>query len=405
MKSIIILKGLVKSRKIDWVRKEGLKNYLLDIRFLKSLYSAPELIKDDIEILGRSFGSLVYQRFVEILCTRLSKGCLVVVDLENDPTEFIEFLAIIYGYTVFYVIQEIPQDYIINQKKYDYIKYLTKTKEDLSQEVSSFLNLQLDNKLKINSFSDVEDYWVKKYPDIKISNDNKILHISDIHSNFELLSKIPNNCDLKIFHGDYIDGNKIGGSKKMIDYIINCNDKKVIWLEGNHELRLRKYLGYLILKDSSKRKEIKSYLYSTLPIDFLNTTAKEFENLNSTDAAKLLKSLNNILRTHVVLKNDDNDITYICTHSGLRLLGQISPKYIGNVIYGNRDMDKYDKEFSFRNKDKNIVSVHAHCKYPNKWDPVKYKNIINIDPIDENEIVIAEQTNNNWNICQIRSEE
>ena len=91
--------------------------------------------------------------------------------------------------------------------------------------------------------------------------------------------------------------------------------------------------------------------------------------------------------------------TYYCTHGGIRFLEQLSPKFIGNIMYGSRDINRHDKDFADRNKRKTIYSVHAHCKYPDKWEPQRYSTVINIDPHDENEIIYAEQQYNKWNIC------
>ena len=81
---------------------------------------------------------------------------------------------------------------------------------------------------------------------------------------------------------------------------------------------------------------------------------------------------------------------------------QLDPRFIGNVVYGNRDIIRYDKDFSDRLKRKSIWSIHAHCKYPDRWEPQRYHGVINLDPHDETEIVYGEQQNNKWNICVIK---
>ena len=107
MRTLIILKGLVKSFKQKWVREQGLDNYFLDMDVLRKMYSCPDLATPEREILGKSFGDTVYKRFMEILNIRMSKGCLVIVDMDQEPCQVLETLALIYGYTVFYVIQDI----------------------------------------------------------------------------------------------------------------------------------------------------------------------------------------------------------------------------------------------------------------------------------------------------------
>lgn len=402
MKSLIILKGLAKTEKHKWIKAEKLDNYYLDIDEFRKLYSAPELVKPGIEALGRSFGTLVHQRFIEALIIRLGKGCLIVVDLDEDPVVSVETLAIIHGYTIFYKVFPVPQDYCNFPKKYNLPWQVCKKKEDLEKDVKNFLNLQLEDKLGINTYSDILNYWSKEETVLKIDKSDEVTHISDIHSNYSLWKKEIKNVDSKIIihHGDYIDGPEAGGSKKIITEIIKDNGSKGwYWLEGNHEIRLRRFLGWIVMS-SSGSKTAASLLYSLIPEEFLNTTAKEFDRLTPKEALRWLQELNNKLKTHIVICRGNK--TFICTHSGIKMIEQLSPKHIGNVVYGNRDIDNYDKQFSYMNKKSGFISVHAHCKYPKGWNINKYENVYNIDPEDENSIVVFnnKRKNSNYKVCQ-----
>ena len=398
MKSLIILKGLAKTEKLKWVHDEKIENYYLDGDVVRKLYSTPELIKPTIDVLSRSQSSLVYSRFIEILLLRLCRGNLVVVDLAQESTSGVELLATIFGYQVFYKIFSIPQDYLTEPKKYNLPCYQSKKRSEVEKDIKQFLNLQLSGKEVINSYKDVVKFW-KDYGVLELEDYERVLHLSDLHSNYSLLSNIDlQTPDFCVFHGDYIDGLEQGGSKKLIKKIISDKSGKYIFLEGNHEIRLRKYLGWLSLRSTNNRTTISNQLYQTIPEDFLNTTAHEFEDFSSTDAWKWLLELNNKLLTHAILKR--GNFTYICTHAGIRYLEQLTPKHVGSLIYGSRDMDSYDREFSRRYKGKNIVSIHAHCKYPSGWNPVKYEGVINLDPEDESEIVYVENNNKNkFELC------
>ena len=114
MKSLIILKGLAKTEKKKWVKNEKLDSHFLDIDVFRKIYSNPELVKPGVEILNRSCSNLVHQRFMEALIIKLGKGNLVVIDMNEDPVGTVETLAMIFGYTVFYYVQPIPQDYYNN---------------------------------------------------------------------------------------------------------------------------------------------------------------------------------------------------------------------------------------------------------------------------------------------------
>lgn len=400
MRSLIILKGLVKAEKLKWVRNNKLENYFLDIDVIRKLYCMPELIAPGKEILEKSYSSTVYQRFMEALCSRLGKGCLIVIDPEQEAGSIIELLAYIFGYTVFYVIQDIPKDYIENQAKYRIPYYPTKKKSDLVAEVGIFRNQLPKSKLKIKTYSDVLSYWDKKIKKDKqvvfIKDTDKTLHVGDVHSNIELLDKLPDFSKYVrvIFHGDYIDGPKVNGSRDMIDFICKTKNKRIIWLEGNHEIRLRRYLGYILLSASSGRKELKSFIYSALPDDFLEHTATEFSDLTTEDAKMYLDILNNKFKMFAILVSPS--FKMICTHSGIRLLGQIDPRYIGTAIYGNREMNRYDKNFSDLNKNNDIWSIHAHCQYPDSWEIMRYPKVVNLDPQTDSELVYGEQSGGLW---------
>lgn len=404
MKSLIILKGVAKTEKLKWVKREGLENFFLDIDVLRKLYSSPELLVPFREVLNKSYGDTVYSEFLKVLITKLSKGCLIVLDPENECLKVFESLAFIFGYTIFYVYQEIPKDYVKNPKQYGLPYYMIKRKDELRREVEKHLEFIESGKLIIKRYKDVENYWEKK---CKRENwiggkGKRILHVSDIHSNFSLYKLLPpfKEYDLTIFHGDYVDGPEEGGSRAMIDEVIRRGARSsIIWLEGNHELRLRKQLGLIMLNVGGRNKEVRELLYESIPSDYFKTTYKEFMDLTPEQARIYLDRLNRILRLFVIL--DCGKIKYICTHSGLKYIEQISPKFIGNIIYGNRDMNRIDKEFSNHTQKTGWWSVHAHCKYYSDWNTHKYPNVVNLDPQSNSEVVYAEQEHNNWKACQL----
>lgn len=404
MKTLIILKGVAKTEKLRWIEKEGLKNFFLDIDVIRKLYSSPELLVPFKEVLNKSYGDTVYSEFLKVFITKLSKGCLIVLDPENECLKVFESLAFIFGYTVFYVYQNIPKDYVKNQKAYSLSYYPEKRKDELKREVVGHLDFNEEGKIIIKKYRDVELYWEKKCErENWISGKNKkVLHVSDIHSNFSLFKLLPSfkDYDFTIFHGDYIDGPEERGSREMINEIIRKGNKSgIIWLEGNHELRLRKQLGLIMLNVGGRNKEVRELLYESIPTDYFKTTYKEFMDLTPEQAKAYLERLNRILKLFVIV--DCGKIKYICTHSGLKYIEQISPKFIGNVIYGNRDMNRVDKEFSNHTKGSGWWSVHAHCKYYNDWETHKYRNVVNLDPQTNGEIIYAEQWKNQWKTVQL----
>jgi len=396
MKSLIILRGLDRKAKLDWVKKENLDNYFLNLDDIRKLYSTPDLLSPDKEILGKSFNNVVRKTYLDVLLTRLGKGCLVVVDTDDEITDStLETLSIIYGYTTFYVVWDIPQDYLGKPKKYFYPYYIIPKRSELEKRVSEYLNLQFTTKNIITKYSDVIDYWKEHRTYLKVSEKDKILHISDLHSNQSLYKQLPKLKEFKavIFHGDYIDGPEIGGSRQLLDLSKKNTNKNIIFLEGNHELRVRKWLGLQLVKG-----DLHELLLKSIPGVFINTTASEF-NMNNEQALDYLQKMNENLKMFAVLEDENN--AFICTHAGLTFPQILDPKYIGNVIYGGREMERLDKRFSDYTKKSNIWSIHAHCKYGDN-NPQKYNRVINLDPKDEKEIIymIRQGTNTKINIIR-----
>ena len=127
--------------------------------------------------------------------------------------------------------------------------------------------------------------------------------MSDLHSNLSLLNTIQDNLNsyrTVIFYGDYIDGPEELGSKRILDFICKNKSKNIIFLEGNHELRLRRYLGYLLLKGTGRKTYLQSYLFDNLPENFLETTALEFQDLTPGQAKSYLGLMNKKLKHHAL---------------------------------------------------------------------------------------------------------
>lgn len=410
MKTLIVLKGLVKKKKLDWVKKQGLELFFLDYAVIRNLYSAPELLTQNSSVLNFAFSDTVYRRFIEVLCNRLSKGCLVVLDIENLSHTIIESLATIFGYRIFWVVQQIPKDFIENANTYMDSNYPPKPKKELEKDIANFNNVisRIEKSKIITKYSQVVKFWEKKTEKENVGAvkpDAKIIHVSDVHSNINLFEKVDLNedVDLGICYGDYIDGPIAGGSRKMLDLVLSDTRDNMIWLEGNHELRIRRYLGAIYLRGQGK-PNVADILISGITSGFFSTTAPEFDDLGPREAMNYIEAMNRKLKLFYVI--DMPDEIYYCTHSGFRYLEQLGPKYIGNVVYGSRNMDRIDKTFSTTiHKENNVWSIHAHCKYPAGWNVSKYKGVLNIDPASENEVVVLTQKLRGFSVCVLKQEE
>lgn len=391
MKTLIILRGLSKSEKESWLKKERLFNFLVDIDSFKKLYYKPEF-KGGRDFLVRSLDDLVYRRTIEVLVSRMN-GSLVVLDWGLDSTIAIEQLARVLGYTVFYKLFQVPKDYLCDLKKYQDPRYIPKSKDQLQEIVDKFNEQDYSDKNIINSYKDIDKYWDKSTPVFKIRGKSGVLHISDLHSHWSILKNklMPqiNKNYLTIFLGDYIDGLEEGGSRLSMEYVLRETRDNIIFLEGNHEARLRKYLGWKALK--SQKKIISETLYNDIPKDFLDQTAKEFDDIGVAECWQWIDNINNKLTESLLYERLDNK--FICSHCGLKWIEQMNPKYIGSLVNTGKHIEKTDEFFSKKYSEKNFWSIHGHCHYSN-LNFSMYPNVFNLDPPDEKKVVVMEGKSN-----------
>lgn len=402
MRSLIILKGLAKQKKLGWVRREHLQNFLLDIDDARNLFYRPEY-KGQREYMTKSFDDLVYRVFIKSLCTHLATGCLVVVDMDQESTSVVEELAVIFGYTVFYHVESTPFDYIGKNKKYCNPKYMVPSKETLRRQVDEFQRQAPAWTDRIDSYEDLEIYWRQRNRSIMLREDDSVLHVSDVHSHWKMLNfdvPSPEDFALTVFVGDYIDGPELGGSRKLIDQVLECEDPSIVFLEGNHELRLRRYLGYIYFRGKGK-KIVSEELWEDISPDFIEKTAQEFSNISSSVAWNMILRMNEVLREYIIYERGEH--TYICTHCGLRWLEQLSPKYIGNVIYSNKNSDRVDEAFSKLCSEHGVHSFHGHCAYPSGFQFQKYPGVVNFDTEDEYSLnYFINKPNNDFELCVLK---
>jgi predicted phosphodiesterase len=157
----------------------------------------------------------------------------------------------------------------------------------------------------------------------------------------------------------------------------------LIGIEGNHELHLRRYCG--LFKYPKLGEE---GFFKNLCTDFSRTTQLEYEMETSEKMIEVLRDLNTYLQEYLIIKRGSQ--TYICTHGGLRNISQLWYYLVGNLTYGNRDIENYDKSFSskvYKKNYKNIFSIHGHCKYP-KYCIHKYPGVVNLDADTDNMVAI-----------------
>lgn len=404
MKSMIILRGLntTDKERLNWIKSQGLEIYTISIDDIKKLYSSPEALSEKYIKLTRLDDSEILWRFYEALELKLRKGCLVIVNDENiklTKINKLSELARTFGYKVFVksfqVSEKILKDF--SSKKIDSF-FQVETQDEVLSKVIDYLNSSanistIHGITEINTIEDVREYWRndKRYT-IEIPENVTIVNIGDIHGYGDLIQKdnlitegLRDKLDLiYVFHGDYIDrGPK---SRETLDYVLNLKrtyPNQVYLLEGNHEVHLRRYLSNIKNPKTGNKDFFKIVCH-----EFSSTTMKEFDKLSDLERDEYIENLNKYLQTHLVIKRGEE--TYFCTHAGFSSYRQLEFDLIGNVIYGNRNMNEYDRKVS-KMLSKNHYSIHAHCKYTRKedesYETCKYPGVINLDPERDGDVM------------------
>ncbi len=404
MKTLIILRGIdtCSPERKKWIEKEGIEKYIVSIDSIKKMYGAIE----DTEKLGPRITRLdnreICYKFLETVDNKMRKGCLVIVDaenLKNKDLKKLEAFADIYNYKIFQKIFPISHKDILEWRNRlsnpmnDY-PYLPETSEELLNKIQNYFNIFMNSPRsgypEIEEMKDLEKYYEEeeKKRDYKITipEDYKITHIGDIHGAYELIEDIGiyNEKEILVFHGDYIDRGE--GSRKVLEKVLKLKKNypnRVFLIEGNHELHLRRYCG--LFKYPKLGEE---GFFKNLCTDFSRTTQLEYKMETSEKMIEVLRDLNTYLQEYLIIKRGSQ--TYICTHGGLRNISQLWYYLVGNLTYGNRDIENYDKSFSskvYKKNYKNIFSIHGHCKYP-KYCIHKYPGVVNLDADTDNMVAI-----------------
>jgi predicted kinase/predicted phosphodiesterase len=402
MKALLILRGIdtCSIERKNWIKEEKIEKYVVSIDSIKKMYGSLE----DTDKYGPKITRLdnreICYKFLETIDNKMRKGCLVVVDaenLKNKDIKKLEAFADVYNYKIYQKVFPINHKDILEWKKRvsnpkEEYPYIPETSEELLEKVHTYFNTFMNSPRSpypdIDKMEDLEkilkeEETSKEYR-ISVPEDTEIVHIGDIHGAYDLIQDLePGENRILVFHGDYIDRGT--APKKVLDRVLYLKRRypnKVFLVEGNHEMHLRRFCGL-----HKYPKLASEGFFKNLCTDFSKTTQTEYDP-NTDNMIDVLRYLNMYLQEYLIIERGSQ--TFICTHGGLRNLSQLWFYLIGNLTYGNRDMENYDRSFSskiYKKNYKNIFSIHGHCKYP-KYTVHKYPGVVNLDADEDNMVVI-----------------
>ena len=402
MKALLILRGIdtCSIERKNWIKEEKIEKYVVSIDSIKKMYGSLE----DTDKYGPKITRLdnreICYKFLETIDNKMRKGCLVVVDaenLKNKDIKKLEAFADVYNYKIYQKVFPISHKDILEWKKRvsnpkEEYPYIPESSEELLEKVQTYFNTFMNSPRSpypdIDKMEDLEkilkeEETSKEYR-IRVPEDTEIVHIGDIHGAYDLIQDLePGENRILVFHGDYIDRGT--APKKVLDRVLYLKRRypnKVFLVEGNHEMHLRRFCGL-----HKYPKLASEGFFKNLCTDFSKTTQTEYDP-GTDNMIDVLRYLNMYLQEYLIIERGSQ--TFICTHGGLRNLSQLWFYLIGNLTYGNRDMENYDRSFSskiYKKNYKNIFSIHGHCKYP-KYMVHKYPGVVNLDADEDNMVAI-----------------
>ena len=413
MKALLILRGIdtCSVERKNWIKEENLEKYVVSIDSIKKMYGSIE----DTDKYGPKITRLdnreICYKFLETVDNKMRKGCLVVVDaenLKNKDIKKLEAFADVYNYKIYQKVFPISHKDILEWKRRisnprEEYPYIPDTSEELLEKVQIYFNTFMNSPMSpypdIDKMEDLEkllkEEEIKGEYKIKVPEDTEIVHIGDIHGAYNLIQDLePSDNRILVFHGDYIDRGT--APRKVLERVLYLKRRypdKVFLIEGNHEMHLRRFCGLF-----KYPKLASEGFFKNLCTDFSKTTQTEYDPTVD-NMTNVLRNLNMYLQEYLVIERGLQ--TFICTHGGLRNFSQLWFYLIGNLTYGNRDMENYDRSFSnkiYKKNYKRVYSIHGHCKYQ-KYVIHKYPGVVNLDADEDNMVAIF------WNKPEITDDE
>lgn len=263
MRVLVLMRGPMGSGKSTAIKNAGLENYTLSADDYRLKVTSPALDIEGNFHISSSRDKIVWESLMRDLEIRMQNGDFTIVDATHTTVKLInkyKQLADTYGYKIFYIQMDTSLEECIRRNaERDEYKRVPEDAIYRSYELTHSVN---PSKVftRINHFDEVTNFYTvdltNRYDEIKI--------VGDIHGSYTVLMEavsktIDNDRILHIFLGDYCD--RGAEERKTLDWLLdNCERKNVIFLEGNHDINLRRW-SFGLDRDLLSR----TFRYKTLP--------------------------------------------------------------------------------------------------------------------------------------------
>ncbi|TKX29756.1 serine/threonine protein phosphatase [Campylobacter sp. MIT 12-5580] len=350
MRLLFVLRGNYFNAQKEWLAKNELLNYTLDLEELRFLAGGYKMLSNGYKSLDYRNASEILEHLFKLLELRMNKGELCIVNAPNANNSILKEykdLALKYRYELFIIefntlnLEEVKlKNFIIAQQKGVFIP----------EHILEAIDYALQKEKIAKKFKVIKPYEFKEhlYQIRDLSAYKKIHHIGDIQGCFSVLKKAINKIkkdEFYVFLGDYIDRGI--ENAKVIKWLLKLKGlENVILLEGNHERHLIKWA----LNQTASSKE------------FNENTLKDFkkEKLTKEDARALYPHFKECF----CYKFEEKII--FCSHGGLNFLPEnlahlsfiSSEEFIYGV--GSYDESQYIAQQFCENTPSNTYELFGH---------------------------------------------
>lgn len=346
MNKLILLRGIPASGKSTFIKENGLEQYTINVDKIRLLFKNPITNYTGEKRISQKNDKEVWKFVYALLKRRFEEGDTTIVDATHCDNKYIERyknLTSKYGYDITVVDFKIDiLKALENNKNREEYKFVP---EDVIEKM--YEKLQKQTALKNVTYLSKKEFIESIDIEPVIINTDKydrIIHIGDIHGCYTALENLLQATNYKkeknlyIFCGDYLDRGI--ENKEVLDFLLkNYKSDNMIFLEGNHEIHLRKWVNNEISCSNV----------------FEDYTKKEISNFNKKEVKQFVKTLKRYFYYEF------NNKKVFVSHGGVNSLSDLyfmssieAIKGIGNY----RDVEQVESKFEELHK--GIYQVHGH---------------------------------------------